>query len=129
MGPLAKYLALTDPDSEKIPSSRKTGNGAGKTKLPGDVQLWRHEPGQLAKRVNAKVRYFRTDPAAALDRCSAEKDTLRSGKVPAVATGGLTIKDICKAFRTSRRNKVDAGELTERIWLDLEAFRSELPRI
>ena len=93
----------------------------GKPRKPHpDFPLYAHRRGQWAKKVLGKVHYFGPwgDPQAALEKWNAEKDDLLAGREPAPPTEGLTIEDLVDAFLTSKKRKVESGDIQQRTWDD-----------
>lgn len=81
--------------------------------------LFAHRSGQWARKYQGRFYYFgswRTDPdgTEALKRYNREWSYLKEGRTPPpVDTGdGLTLRRLCNVFLTSKRNKLDSGELS-----------------
>lgn len=83
-----------------------------------DFPLFQHRNGQWAKKVRGKLHYFGTDRDAALQRWVDEKDDLLAGRAARARGKGLTLRELCNWFLTSKRWQRDAGELTSRTWGD-----------
>lgn len=81
--------------------------------------LFAHRSGQWARKYQGRFYYFgswRTDAdgTEALKRYNREWPYLKEGRTPPpVDTGdGLTLRHLCNVFLTSKRNKLDSGELS-----------------
>ena len=48
---------------------------------------------------------------AALNLWLAQKDDLLSGRTPRAKSDGLTVRELCNRFLTSKRGKLESGEL------------------
>ena len=88
-----------------------------------DFPLFAHGNGQWAAKIRGQLHYFGTwdDPEAALKKYLAERDDLKAGRTPHVDTGGLTVRDLVNGFLTSKKIKVDSGEITPRTFADYHA--------
>jgi integrase len=79
-----------------------------------------HPSGRWCKKIRGKLQYFGklADPDAALERFNREWPYLKDGRTPpAIDTGdGCTVRLLCNAFLTSKKSKLDAGELSPRTW-------------
>lgn len=109
----------------KITRKRSTSKPA---KPRPDFPLFPHASGRWAKKVRGRFVYFGrvaadTRGQAALVKWLAEKDYLLAGlPVPDPDAGaGLTIRDLCNQFLTSKQNLVDSGEITARTFADYHA--------
>ena len=81
--------------------------------------LFPHATGRWAKKIRQKLHYFgkiTDDPegSEALKRLNREWPFLKEGRTPppADAGDGCTIRTLCNSFLTSKRNRVDGGELS-----------------
>lgn len=88
-----------------------------------DFPLYPHRNGRWAKRVRGQIKYFgkcADDPSgeAALTKWLEQKDELLAGRTPRAKNDGLTIRDLCNHFLTSKQRLLDAGEITRRTWND-----------
>jgi integrase len=98
-----------------------------KSKKPrADFPLFPHVRGYWAKKVRGKLHYFGKVAGdekgqAALNKWLAEKDDLLAGRTPRVKTDGLTVRDLCNRFLTTKRMMADAGEITLRTFRDYHA--------
>jgi integrase len=70
--------------------------------------------------VRGKAHYFGpwSDPQAALQKWLDQKDDLLAGRTPRVITDGLTVRELCNRFLTSKRLLLDNSELTARTFRD-----------
>jgi integrase len=85
--------------------------------------LFAHATGRWAKKIRGKLHYFGPwdDPDAALAKYLEQKDYLHAGKTPPVTGDGLTMADLCNRYLTSKKYKMEAGEITARYFRDLFA--------
>ncbi|MFO0899850.1 MAG: integrase [Pirellulales bacterium] len=85
-----------------------------------DFPLFPHQNGWWAKKVRGKLLYFGRwdDPDGALAKWLDQKDDLLANRTPRVQGEGLTVRDLCNRFLTSKRLLADAGEIKERTWRD-----------
>jgi len=87
-----------------------------------DFPLTPHPTGRWCKKIRGKLHYFGklSDPQGALEKLNREWPYLSTGRTPPPidAGGGCTIRDLCNSFLTSKRNKLAAGELSERSFRD-----------
>jgi integrase len=81
-----------------------------------------HPSGRWCKKIRGKLHYFGKidNPDAALERFNREWTYLKDGRTaPAIDTGdGCTVRLLCNAFLTSKRDKLDSGELSARSFQD-----------
>jgi integrase len=81
-----------------------------------------HPSGRWCKKIRGKLHYFGKidDSGAALERFNREWPHLKDGRTPPpIDTGeGCTVRLLCNAFLTSKRSKVDSGELAARSFQD-----------
>jgi integrase len=54
----------------------------------------------------------------ALDLYKSQADDLHAGRTPRVASGGLTLADLCNRFLTAKLRKVESGELSARMFAE-----------
>ncbi len=89
---------------------------------PAGFPLFAHQNGQWAKKVKGKLYYFGlwSDPAAALERWLHDKDPLLAGRTPRPKSDQLTLRDLVNRFLTSKKHRVDSGELSPRSWRDCD---------
>jgi integrase len=95
-----------------------------KPKKPFDgFPLTAHRNGQWCKKSRGKQYYFGLidDWQSALDRYNHEWPHIIEGRTPPPLSSGeeyVTLKDVCNAFLTSKRDKIDTGELSPRSFDD-----------
>lgn len=111
---LAKYRAENG-QTPSLPARSKPA------KPHPDFPLYLHASGQFAKKVKGRVHYFGTDPQAALEKWVVEKDALLAGRAPA-PSGDLTVRELVNAFLTSKKRRVEIGELKQRSWDDYDTI-------
>jgi integrase len=93
-----------------------------------DFPLFPHASGRWAKKIRGKVHYFGywntekgPDPESALAKYNAVKDDLHAGRKPReVVSEGVTVKLVANAFLTHKKALLNAGELSQRTWLNYE---------
>ena len=93
----------------------------GKPKKPyDDCPLFAHATKRWAKKIRGKLHYFGPWQhwRAALNKYQDQKDDLRAGRTPRVQGDGLTVRDLLSRFLTSKKLRVDAGELATRTFSD-----------
>ena len=86
-----------------------------------DYPLFAHANGQWAKKINDRLHYFGVwnEPNAALDKYLRERDYLKNGRTPPASDDTrTTVRDACNVFLTSRKHRLDAGELQPRTFHD-----------
>ncbi|REJ87986.1 MAG: hypothetical protein DWQ34_23490 [Planctomycetota bacterium] len=111
-------------DSTKKARPRKSK--AKRIEKPYDgFPLFPHATNRWAKKIRGKLHYFgktTDDPkgAAALERFNREWPYLSEGRTPPPpdTSDFCSVRDLCNAFLTSKRNKLLAGELAERTFRD-----------
>src|SRR5207249_3162659 len=47
-----------------------------------------------------------------------QRDDLHAGRTPRVEADGLTVRDLCNRFLTTKRHLLDTHEITPRTWQD-----------
>jgi integrase len=109
--------AVSMRQSTRKPAKGKTG------KPRPDFPLFPHATGRWAKKIRGKLVYFgkvTDDPKGdvALAKWLDQKDDLLAGRTPRVAGDGLTIRDLCNRFLTSKKAKLESGELAARSFGD-----------
>jgi integrase len=82
--------------------------------------MFPHATKRWAKKVRGQLHYFGpwNDPEAALAKWLDVKDDLLAGRKPRVSGAGVTIRDLCNHFLTSKEQKINEGALTRRSWQD-----------
>ncbi len=107
-------------NSNRSAVSRKASSKAW-TPPYADFPLSFHPPsGRLYKKIRGKRYYFgyASDWQAATARFKAEKDDLFAGRKPREQGDGLTVRDLCNRFLTSKQRLLDSDELSPRTWQD-----------
>ena len=84
-----------------------------------DFPLFPHATGRWAKKIHQRLRYFGKVAGdekgqAALERWFDQKDDLLAGRVPRVKGGELTVRELCDRFAVSKKNLLDAREISAR---------------
>ena len=111
-------------------ASRRTSSGWEKPY--DDFSLSYHPPsGRLYKKIKGKRWYFgyATDWQAAVDKYLNEKDDLQAGRKPRTKDEGLTVKELCNRFLTSKHNQVDIGEITHHTFRDYNRSTDRVVRV
>jgi integrase len=92
-----------------------------------EFPLTPHSSGQWCKKIRGKIYYFGrwSDPEGSLESYLRQKDDLHAGRTPRPDTGAVTVKDIANGFLNAKRDAVDAGELSLRMWKDYQDACSE----
>jgi hypothetical protein len=75
-----------------------------------------HPTGQWCKKIRGRVFYFGKDPDAALSKYLEERDDRQAGREPRRRSDGLTLRDCCNSFLTSKQRLCDTGELSPVTW-------------
>lgn len=84
---------------------------------PDKFSLRLHKTGQWTKRVRGRQYYFGTNQDAALKEYVRVRDDLEAGRKPRPKSdGGITVADLANRFLRAKRRKVDAGEMSGRMW-------------
>jgi hypothetical protein len=83
-----------------------------------DFPLFLHCSGQWAKKIRGKTVYFGKDADAALKKYLEQRDDLQAGRTPRDKSGELTLREMVNRFLSSKRNQMQAGELSARTWTD-----------
>lgn len=79
--------------------------------------LWLHPTGQYGKKIKGRYYYFGKDKDAALAEYVRTRDDLLAGRKPRPkADDAASVADLCNKFLTSKRQRVDSGELSARMW-------------
>jgi integrase len=86
------------------------------SKPHADFPLCAHNNGTWCKKIRGRIFYFGTwdDPQAALNEYLDVKDDLLAGRVPGVSDNpdGLSVRELCNAFLTHKKHKLETGELS-----------------
>src|SRR5262245_50551886 len=109
---------MTADNSIAISPSRKPRRRKPKKPYP-EFPLFAHNTRRWAKKILGKTHYFGPwdDPQAALNKYLDQRDDLHAGRTPR-QQGGFTVADLCNRFMTSKKNKLDKGELNPRTFLE-----------
>lgn len=88
-----------------------------------DFPLFPHGNGQWCKKIQGKLHYFGKwdDPKAAAAKYLDQRDDLQAGRVPRTTpddTRGVTIRELCNRFLTSKKIRVDNDDLSQRMFND-----------
>ena len=125
--------------STRKPRSRKA---ADRPKKPyPDFPLSPHPSGAWQKKILGKIHYFgkwgrivngkmvRIEGDGwkeALELYKADAEALHAGRTPRVKGDELTVKHLCNAFLTAKKEKLDAGEMGERMFDEYKATTDRL---
>src|SRR5262245_21633598 len=103
---------------DAVLSPATTGYNRRPAKPYPEFPLTPHPAGYWCKKIRGKIHYFGPwdDPDGALARYLEQKDDLHAGRTPRPDPESLTVKDVVNAFLNHKRDKMDAGELSERTW-------------
>ena len=86
--------------------------------------LFAHQSGRWAKKIRQKLVYFGKVSdgwQAALEKYQAERDYWHAGKRPPENPDGLTVSRLCDHFYAAKKQRQDAGEITERTLNEYES--------
>ena len=112
-------------------ATRTASNGW--TKPYPDFPLSYHPPsGRLYKRINGKRYYFgyAKDWQAAVDEYQMQRDDLYAGRKPRDHDGkGLTVRELCRRFLTSKERKQGQGKLSPRSWPDYKRCTDQIVQV
>jgi integrase len=88
-----------------------------------EFPLFPHATRRWAKKIRGKLHYFGPwdDPQAALDKYLTQKDDLYAGRTPGVITPGVTVQDLVNQFLTSKKHKLQTGELSYQSFAEYHA--------
>jgi integrase len=86
-----------------------------------DFPLYAHASRRWAKKIRGKTHFFGAwdEPDKALKLYLDQKDDLLAGRVPDTGDG-LTMRDLVNYFLTSKKRKIEGGELEQRTWDDYD---------
>ncbi|RMF93633.1 MAG: hypothetical protein D6741_13510, partial [Planctomycetota bacterium] len=103
-------------------SSKRSSRGKS-TKPHPSFPLFKHATGRWCKKVRGKHYYFGRiaddpDGQKALAQWLEVKDDLLAGRTPRPRAEGLTLEELANRFLHLKRQRVEAGELSERTWSD-----------
>src|SRR6516162_5328372 len=80
-----------------------------------DYPLTPHPSGRWCKKIRGRMFYFGPwhDTQGALSRYLEQRDDLHAGRVPAAASAnGLSVRELCNRFLTSKKHKLETGQLS-----------------
>src|SRR5438128_5577947 len=79
-----------------------------------DFPLFPHATKRWAKKIRGRMHYFGPwdDPDGALRKYLDQKDDLHAGRVHRVQGDGLTVRDLCIKFLTTKKLAQEARELS-----------------
>lgn len=85
-----------------------------------DFPLFPHATGRWAKKIRGKMCYFGPwdDPQAALNRYVSQRDDLYAGRTPRTQLEGMTVRELCNRYLTSKQQLRDSGEIVGRTFND-----------
>jgi integrase len=107
-----------------MPQSTRSAAGDKPAKPYPDFPLFPHAAGVWAKKIRGRMHYFGpwSDPKAALQKYLDERDDLHAGRKPrAAGAGGLTVRELCNRFLTSKKLLAESGEITPRTFSEYHA--------
>jgi len=102
-----------------MPANTKPGKPKPAKPYP-DYPLFAHGNGQWAKKIKGRLHYFGawSDPQAAIDKYTEQRDDLQAGRKPRRKGGGeATIRDLANTFLTWKQGLVDSGDLSRRTFV------------
>src|SRR5262245_57737794 len=118
----------------KSSSSRRSRKALAKPKKPyAEYPLTPHPSGNWQKKIRGTIYYFgawmkRVDGVPTRVKCDGRKealeeykqqaDDLHAGRTPRVKGDGLTVADLCNRFLTAKLRKLEAEELTSRLYAE-----------
>jgi integrase len=89
-----------------------------------DYPLFPHSNGCWAKKIRGKLHYFGVwaDWQAALNKYQDQRDDLHAGRIPRDDTrAGVVVRHLCNCFLTSKRDKLDTGQLSPQSFTEYHA--------
>lgn len=127
-GPWADPQAALERYNAWLTGEPVKANRGGNGKPRPDFPLYKHATGQWAKRVRGKVHYFGSDPNAALEKWTKQKDDLLAGRVPVDGTG-LTVGKLCNLFLASKWKLVESRELKAASYHDYNLITDRIAKV
>ncbi|HZZ77891.1 MAG TPA: hypothetical protein VFE62_05210 [Gemmataceae bacterium] len=98
-------------------------SGAWQKKIRGKV----HYFGRWASVINGKLTRIEGDGwQEALEQYNAEAADLHAGRTPRTKSDALTIKELCNRFLTAKQHKLDAGEMSARMFAEYKLTTDRL---
>ena len=119
------------PNSTLSAKSRKSIKKIGWDKPYDDFPLSYHPPsGRLYKKIRGWRHYFgyATEWEEAVNLYLEQKDDLHAGRIPRSKHEGLTIRELCNRFLTSKQHQCNSGEITQRTFADYKSTTDRLIR-
>lgn len=109
--------------SSEVGTSSQSNKAAKPKKPHKDFPLFAHASGRWAKKVKGRFFYFgywRDDPKGekALELYESQRADLYAGRTPKTPSDQLTLRELVNRFLTSKKRKLDTGELKERSFAD-----------
>ncbi len=109
-----------------MPKSTTARRPQKPAKPRSDFPLFPHASGRWAKKVRGKFAYFgkvANDPKgeAALLLWLDQKDDLLAGRTPRAKLSGVTVRDLCNHFLTSKKHALDSREIASRTFAEYHA--------
>ncbi len=126
--------------STQKPGSRKATIGRPKKPYP-DFPLSPHASGTWQKKIRGRIHYFGKWARVvngkltrlqgdgwqeALEQYKAAAADLHAGRPPRVKGDALTIKDLCNRFLTAKQQKIEAGEMSARMFAEYKQTTDRL---
>jgi integrase len=124
------------------PKRRSRKASAHRPKKPySDFPLSPHASGTWQKKIRGKIHYFgrwgrivngkmeRIEGDGweqALAIYKEQADDLHAGQTPRVKGDALTLKELCNRFLTAKKNKIDAGEMSTRMFAEYKQTTDRL---
>jgi integrase len=101
---------------KKFTRSRRPNKTSKPAKPYPDFPLTPHPTKRWCKKIRGRLYYFGRwdDPEAALREYLDQRDDLFAGRQPAAAAldNGLSVRDLCNEFLTSKKHRLDIGQLS-----------------
>jgi integrase len=113
---------MSESHSNRTPADAKTdqaGDNVNVTRPAKTHPFTLHKAsGHYCKKVRGRIHYFGKELDAALAKWEAVKDDLLAGRQPKEDTQELTVKSLCNRFLAFKMEKVEAGQMVRRSWVD-----------
>lgn len=91
--------------------------------------LWLHPTGQWCKKHRGQFHYFGTDKDEALQLYVSTWDDIKAGRTPRPKSEETTVAALINHFLTAKRERVDAGEMTGRMWSEYYSTCEEIVEV